>query len=192
MYIANLLDLVYIWRIFNPDARRFTWRRTRPDIHCRLDFVLTSSSLSTVITKADILPGFKTDHFLITLHLTHNTNPRGPDFWKLNTSFLLESEYVNLIKETINKVANEYKNDNEVDSVLLWDTMKLQIRSSSLYYAKKKKAKMKSQETSLEVEILALQKKLEEDNNPETEKTDILNELDVKILQKEEISKLKI
>ena len=46
-------------------------------------------------------PGFKTDHSLITLHLTNNTNPRGPGFWKLNTSFFLESEYVNLIKETI-------------------------------------------------------------------------------------------
>ena len=153
---------------------------------------MTSSSLSTTITKANILPGFKTDHSLITLHLTNNTNPRGPGFWKLNTSFLLESEYVNLIKETISEVANDYKNDNEVDSVLLWDTMKLQIRSSSLHYAKKKKAKMKSQETSLEVDILALQRKLEENNFSETEKTDILNELDVKILQKEEISKLKI
>ena len=51
---------------------------------------------------------------------------------------------------------------------------------------------MKSQETSLEVDIAALQKKLEENNVPETEKTDILNELDVKILQKEEISKFKI
>ena len=124
-----------------------------------------------MITKADILPGYKTDHSLITLlRLTTNINPRGPGFWKLNTSFLLESEYVNLIKETINKVANDYKNDNEVDSVLLWDTMKLQIRSSSLYYAKKKKAKMKSQETSLEVEIVALQKRLEENNVSETEK----------------------
>ena len=65
--------------------------------------------------------------------------------------------------------------------------MKLQIRSSSLHYAKKKKLKMKTQETSLDVDILALQKKLEE-----TEKADILNELFVKILQKEEISKLKI
>ena len=105
---------------------------------------------------------------------------------------MLESKYVNLINETINEVVNVYKNENEVDSVLLWDTMKLQIRSSSLHYAKKKKAKMKSQETSLEVDILALQRKLEENNFSETEKTDILNELDVKILQKEEISKLKI
>lgn len=105
---------------------------------------------------------------------------------------MFESEYVNLIKETINEVANDYKNDTEVDAVLLWDTTKLQIRSSWLYYAKKKQAKMKSQETNLETDILALQERLEENNVSEIEKTDILNELDVKILQKEEISKHKI
>lgn len=44
LYIANLLDLVDIWLIFNPDAKRFTWRRRKADIHCRLDFSLTSSS----------------------------------------------------------------------------------------------------------------------------------------------------
>ena len=47
---------------------------------------------------------------------------------------------------------------------------------------------MKSLETSLEVDILALQKRLEKNNvsdMSETEKTDILNELDDKILQKE-------
>ena len=67
----------------------------------------------------------------------------------------------------------------------------MQIRSSSLYYAKIKKAKMKSQETSLEADILFLQKRLEENNLSETDKTDILNELGVKTLQKEEISKHK-
>ena len=103
--------------------------------------VTEQTTVKWSITKANILPGFKTDHSLITLHLTNNTNPRGPGFWKLNTSFLIEREYINLIKETINEVANDYKNDNEVDSVLLWDTMKLQIRSSSLIMQRKRKQK---------------------------------------------------
>ena len=88
-------------------------------------------------------------------------------------------------------ISNDYKNDTEVDAVLLWDTMKMKIRSSSLHYAKKKKTKMKSQESSLEADILSLQKRLEENNLSETDKTDISNELDIKILQKEEISKYK-
>ena len=149
--MENLLDLIDVWRVFNPDTKRFTWRRTKPEIHSRLDFFLVSASLTPTIRNADILPGYKTDHSLITIHLANNNNPRGPGFWKLNTSFLLDDEYVDLVKKTIDNVANEYRNNVEVDAVLLWDTMKMQIRSSSLKYAKEKKAKIKSKEKNLRI-----------------------------------------
>ena len=85
------------------------------------------------------LPGYKTDHSLITVNLARSSNPRGPGFWKLNTSFLLDSEYIELIKKTIDEVAEEYRNSDDVDAILLWDTMKMQIRSSSLKYARGKR-----------------------------------------------------
>ena len=185
--IINSLDLIDIWRICNPDIRRFTWRKSKPEIHCRLDFFSTSNSLSSVITKVDILPGYKTDHSLITLHLANNTNPRGPGFWKLNTSFLSDSEYINLIKTTITEVANEYQNNTEVDAVLLQDTMKMQIRSKSIQYAKHKRGKMKLTETNLESVITSLQRKLEENDLSETNKTTTYNELEVKNLQLENV-----
>ena len=62
----------------------------------------------------------------------------------MNTFFLLDEEYVGLIKKTIIEVANEYANNNESDAILLWNTMKMQITLSSLSYARRKKAKMKS------------------------------------------------
>ena len=97
---------------------------------------MISSSLTTAITNADILPWH---HPLITIHLASNNKPRGPGFWKLNTSFLLDSEFIELIKKTIDEVAMENRNNDDVDAVLLWDTMKMQIRSSSLKYAREKK-----------------------------------------------------
>ena len=100
---------------------------------------MISSSLTIAITNADILPGYKTDHSLITIHLVSNSNPRGPDFWKLNISFLLDSEYIELIKKTIDEVAKEYRNNDDVDTVFLRDTMKMQIRFSSLKYGREKK-----------------------------------------------------
>jgi len=148
--IINSLDLIDFWQVSNPDIRRFTWRRNKPKTHCRFDFFLTSNSLSSAITKAHILPGYKTDHSLITHHLANNTNPRGTGFWKLNTSFLSDSEYINLIKRAITEVANEYQNNTDVYAVLLSDTMKMQIRSKSIQYAKHKRSKMKLTETNLE------------------------------------------
>ena len=67
--------------------------------------------------------GYKTDHSLITIHLASYSNPRGPGFWKLNTSFLLDSEYIELIKKTIDEVAEEYRNNDDVDAILLWDQL---------------------------------------------------------------------
>ena len=68
----------------------------------------------------------------------------------------------------------------------------MQIRSSSLNYARRKKAKMKSLELKLESEILSLQKELEENNISENEKVQIYCEIDVKILRSEEIQNIKL
>ena len=65
-----------------------------------------------------------------------------------NTSFLLDSEFIELIKKTIDEVAMENRNNDDVDAVLLWDTMKMQIRSSSLNMQEKKKAKKKEENES--------------------------------------------
>ena len=43
--IINWLDLKDIWRIFNPDIKRFTKRKSKPKIHCCLDFFLTSNTV---------------------------------------------------------------------------------------------------------------------------------------------------
>ena len=186
--IVNSLDLIDAWRTLNPDAKRFTWQRTKPEVHCRLDYLMISSSLTTAITNADILPGYKTDHSLITIHLASNSNPRGPGFWKLNTTFLLDSEYIELIKKTIDEEAKEYRNNDDVDAVLLCDTMKMQIGSSSLKYAREKKAKIKSKTNTLESDISSLRKKLKEENPSDAVKSEIYKELDIKTLQLEKIA----
>ena len=81
----------------------------------------------------------KIDHSLILIHLASNNKPRGTGFWKLNTSFLLDSYFIELIKKTIDEVAIENRNN-----VLLWDTMKMLIRSSWLKYAREKKAEKRN------------------------------------------------
>ena len=40
---ATKFDLVDAWRVSNPDILRYTWRRRRPEIHCRLGFFLSES-----------------------------------------------------------------------------------------------------------------------------------------------------
>ena len=44
-----------------------------------------------------------------------------------------------LIKRTISDVSKQYENDSEVDDVLLWEVIKMEVRASSIVYAKQKK-----------------------------------------------------
>ena len=68
------LDLVDVWWLLNPNSRRYTWQRQRPEIHCRLDFFLVSQSLTANVTNSDISAGYKTDHSLITIKLALDSN----------------------------------------------------------------------------------------------------------------------
>jgi len=88
--LAAQLDLIDVWRIINPDIRKYTWRRRRPEISCRLDFFLVSQSLMCSVTSVNISAGYKTDHSLIDIRIALHSNPRGLGFWKLNASFLAE------------------------------------------------------------------------------------------------------
>ena len=150
------MELCDVWRIFNPDCKRYIWRQRQPEIHCRLDFFLVSQSILGISTHTDITPGFKTDHSLITLSLSLHSNPKGNGFWKLNTSLLADNNFIETIKIATQETANEYKDHKLVNPLLLWDMIKLKVREKSVTYsASIKKAKVKK------VEELAWKKKLQ-------------------------------
>ena len=51
------LDLIDAWRVLNPNTLRYTWRRKKPEIQCRLDFFLVTQSLMCNVTHAGITMG---------------------------------------------------------------------------------------------------------------------------------------
>ena len=87
---------------------------------------------------------------MITLNFSLHSNPRGPGFWKLNTSLLTEIDYVNQIKSVIQETQNEYKDDESVNPSLLWEMIKLKVREKSLLYPKIKKKQTKQRQAALE------------------------------------------
>ena len=83
--LCESFNIVDIWRILNPDVRRYTWRQCNPLRQSRLDYILTSIHLMYNITNIEILPSYKSDHSLIKLHFQRTeTGKRGPGFWKFN------------------------------------------------------------------------------------------------------------
>ena len=163
------LDLIDAWRVLNPNTLRYTWRRKKPEIQCRLDFSLVSQSLMCNITHADITMRFKTDHSLITIRAALHSNQRGPGYWKLNTSFLSDANYVNQIRTTIKRVTDEYVNDENVNPALMWEMIKLKIREQSIKYAKDRRTKTSRREEEIEKAINVLQELIESSNKGDRE-----------------------
>ena len=63
------IPLADIWRECNPECKRFTWRKSNPLKQSRLDFFLMSDYLFGWFEEADIVPGYRSDHSMVTLTL---------------------------------------------------------------------------------------------------------------------------
>ena len=98
---------------------------------------------------------------MITLSVALHSNPRGNGFWKLNTSLLSETRYVQEIKTAIENTVNQYKDDTSVNPALLWEMIKLKVREKSISYAAYKNLTIKKREEMLEREIGLLEKHLD-------------------------------
>ncbi len=156
-------DFTDVFRIQHPNSKRFTWRRKRPIIQERLDFFLIPFSLCQH-TISGIEPGYKSDHSCVTLKISMNSNPRGPGFWKLNTSLLTDQAYITMINETIAEKSAEFA---QLEPALKWEMLKMSIREKSIIFASNKKKERMREENELRASLTRLLKEIDSDPSDE-------------------------
>lgn len=172
--LTEELGLADVWRETNPESRRYTWRKPTPLKQSRLDFFLISDYLYWYFENADILPGYRSDHSLITLTLKFGKNEKKSNFWKFNSSLLKDADYVKEINAEIVSVVKEYAADTcdiseigdvaqsdiklTVSNKIFLDFMLMKIRSKTISYATMKKKKVREQEQNLIRDIESLEK----------------------------------
>ena len=83
---------------------------------------------------------YKSDHSIVELNINIANFQRGPGYFKLNNSFLLEKQYQEIIKKSITEITsiNENANPNT-----LWEMVKGTIRNESIKYGSRKKKEKK-------------------------------------------------
>ena len=165
-------DLCDIWRVQNPDRRRYTWRQRKPSISSRLDMWFISDILQGYCTNTDIVPSVRSDHSSVTLSLRAIENIRGKGYWKLNSTLLDERDYVNGIRQEYPlwiKEADTFENE-----MMAWEYVKYKVRDFSILYSKKK-ARAISNELKEQEKIL---KELDEAIDVEEEE-DIIHALEL-------------
>ena len=163
--ICEELNLVDIWRIRNPNTKTFTRRENSKSglIQSRLDYFLISNSLSYLITNTEIKPGLMSDHSLVGLVLEMSgTSSRGRGYWKFNNTLLMDLDYIDLIKLTIDNIKKEA---NMTDKCLLWEHIKCQIRTETVRFSIRKAKNQNKLIKILTSKIENLEKNLDLEND---------------------------
>ena len=126
--LCNLYNLCDIWRSLNPDVKQFTWRDKSFKVQCRLDYFFSSNELSNLASDCSIIYAPKSDHSAAQINLIAEEfkQKKGPGFWKFNTSFLEDHQYVTELRENLPEFKSKYQSVEDLG--LRWDLIKMEIR----------------------------------------------------------------
>jgi hypothetical protein len=154
----NLSD---IWRIRNPTARRFTWRRSMTNNlqQTRLDYFIISDAFCFDVLDCQIHMSYKSDHNIISLKLQTNTQPgnsRGT--WKFNNSLLSDGDYTSKVNPLLREWTDKYNYVKDLG--LRWDMVKTEIRNFTIGFCSYKNKAKKALEQELITEIKDLETKM--------------------------------
>ena len=65
------------------------------------------------VSNCKINPGFMSDHSIISMVFTLDNIERGKGYFKINNSLILQMEYQEKIRKSINEMAEINKNANQ-------------------------------------------------------------------------------
>jgi hypothetical protein len=170
MILIDKFNLVDIWRMLNPDLKRYTWRQGKSAKNLkqsRLDYWLVSAHMVYDLESVDISHSTRSDHSLISLNFYKNKSPaRGPSFWHFNANLLKDQNYVEFINDKLNMAIEKYIELD--DKGLKWDLIKMEVRSSTLCFSKKKAKENRDNIKDLMIKVEALEKQLSKEPNDDT------------------------
>ena len=156
-------ELEDIWRTKNPKEKKFTYFGDNKG--SRIDYWLTSLSLTRQIEDVDTYYNSFSDHHGIKLVIETKTPKIGKGIWKMNNSHIVKPEY----KE---ELTNMWQNWQErkydyLDITQWWDLGKINIKELSRNFAIEQSILNRSKIDELEIEITHLSNSNSDNNKLE-------------------------
>ena len=153
------LELVDIYRKLHSNAKAFTYESKSLKLKSRIDYFLISRTIARNVVKAEIRSSIAPDHKAIFLSLeVQGEFKRGPGTWKFNNQLLEDKDYIDLINTSYPRILDKYK---EVKSKrLVWEMIKMEIRSTTIEYSKKRRLKLRRKEIEIQDEIQKLDRQI--------------------------------
>ena len=146
----NQMKLIDAFRTVHPTLRRYSWRKRNPVKQSRLDYFLISGPMIDIISKCDILSGYRSDHSILELKIVFHRFERGRGVWKMNNSLLKDQSYLDIINKAIEYEKLKYalpvynltylRNTDEnieftIDPNLFLEVLYSRIRGESIKFA---------------------------------------------------------
>ena len=156
METYSLIDAI---RFLYPQKKIFTRVQRKPAVLSRIDHWLISSQLCNFLKFAQVHPGLKSDHSIITLKISKANANRGRGFWKFNAELLKDLQYVNNTKLLIAELCTKTLHMN--DKGLRWDFIKNEIRGHTLIFSSVKNKARKALKSDIVTQINDLKEKLD-------------------------------
>ena len=134
--LTRLFDsccVVDIWCCLHPTVSAFTWSRWDGSLSSRIDLFGCPYAWIASAQSCDILPCPFSDHCAVLFRVNVPLAvPRGPGHWKLNVSFLEDTEYVTLISDFL---VDWRRHQNRFNSLpKWWEMCKERIKGLSINY----------------------------------------------------------
>ena len=180
-------DLCDILRENNPETRLYSWRKFNSFKQARLDYFLVSEEIKVDIKDTKIIPGYRSDHAIVTISINKNDFKKDKPFWKFNNSLLKDIKYADEIKKVITENKQRYalpvyimeNIDNiptdelafEISDQLFFETLLMEIRGKTISYASFKNKSFLKEEAELNDRIKILEENLTESNVSELDES---------------------
>ena len=155
--VCKNTDLIDVWSEKHGTMTGYTWCDGENVPKSRIDYMFLSKDFIYDVKQIIVrkIPGTHSngsrmsDHRALkcTFYLSHNE--KGSGYWKLNTSYLDNIEYINGVKDIIQNV-KESIDDSHLSK---WETLKYNVKTFSLQFAKNFQKCIKQKICTLEKEI---------------------------------------
>ena len=128
--VENIMDQYYlkeVWRVVNGDKREYSWSKkgSRPKKASRIDFALVSAGLDQQVELIQYISSICTDHRAVYMCVNLEPFERGAGYWKFNTTFLQNKEFVEKMNLEIETTLQATNNQSPIGK---WETLKKRIK----------------------------------------------------------------
>ena len=154
--IKQKLDLCNVWRIRNPNSRRFTYRSKSPFLQRRLDYFFISDSIQKDVKQIVILASINSDHSPVDLKFLKVMKLHAVLRTGNSITLCLMTHILTGLTDQIN-----YITDNELrtieDAKIRRDMLKYRIKQYSIKYSKTAAEVRRKRRLELEFKVRELE-----------------------------------